>query len=191
VFGDDIAAYLPEHIRRFSDQLKQFPKFYEKWVYASQIPAEIYQGDVVAPLPSIKVREDGGVDRMDSPAMIISSTCDVQPGQANTALIAPVLDLAHYRENSELTGSDLENHLAALVDNKISNLVFLPAAPGFRPSLVDLANITSVSIDYLYSRNDLERAISLSQCGHYFLLVKLAYHLTRPEGTDARRTDAT
>lgn len=46
MFGEDISAYLPEHIKPFAEQLKQFPAGYEKWVYASSLPRETYQGDV-------------------------------------------------------------------------------------------------------------------------------------------------
>jgi hypothetical protein len=187
VFGDDIVAYLPAHIRQFSDQLKQFPEFFEKWVYAVQLPLEFYQGDVIASLPSIMINGEGTVDRAELPAMIISCTCDVQAGQEDAALIAPVHDLEDYRKNSELAGRDLENHLRALMDNKISSLIFLPAGHGLQSSFVDLGKISTISLEYLHSKEGLVRWVSLSQCGHYFFLVKLAYHFTRPEGTDAAR----
>jgi hypothetical protein len=119
--------------------------------------------------------------------MVISCTCDVQPGQGDVALVAPVLDLEKYRSDSELTGDELENHIRALKENKISDLFFLPAGLGLQPGFVDFGKITSISIDYLSAEEHGKRLTSLSLVGHYFFLVKLAYHFTRPETADSVR----
>jgi hypothetical protein len=187
VFGQDIRPFLPRHLQKFSAELGQFPKNYEKWVYATSLPKEIYQGDVVARAPFALVNAEGSPDRLDVPGMVISCTCDVQLGQGDFALIAPVHDLDEYRSNSEIKGQELENHLRALTGNEISNLFFLPAGRGLKPSFVDLGMMTSISIEYLNSERGRQRLASLSQVGHYVLLVKLAYHFTRPEGSDAIR----
>jgi hypothetical protein len=188
VFGDDLIAYLPEHVRKFSEQLKQFPHNYEKWVHATMVPREIYQGDVLAETPLVYVDESGAPNSTRLPGMVISCTCDVQPGQGEVALVASVFDFEDYRANSALKGKELDDHLRAVIDNKISNLLFLPRGLGLgKPSVVDLGSVTSVSVDYIQSSAGSKRLTSLSQLGHYFFLIKLAYHLTRPESSDAVR----
>jgi len=59
MFGDDLVPYLPEHIRPYANQLKQFPEGYEKWVYAASLPAETYQGDVFNKMSLASIDDDG------------------------------------------------------------------------------------------------------------------------------------
>lgn len=183
----DLSPYLPEHIRPFADLLKQFPEHYEKWAHAPGFPAELYQGDVVEHAVLTAVSEDGEVLRADLPAMIISCTCDVQPKQGKFALLAPVIDLDFYTGNSELQGEALKHHMRDLMANKIANLFFLPAGHKLKASVIDFQQLTSVSLEFLQNHGPKARLTSLSQTGHYLLLVKLAHHLTRPDAADAQR----
>lgn len=185
---DELVRYLPEHIKPLAEQLRQFPTGYEKWVYATAAPPETYQGDVFASVTIVSVDEDGDAILGTTAGMVISNTCDAQPGMADFILVAPVISLADYRENSALEGENLENHISALRDNRISQLIFLPPRVGLADSFADLGNICPISSTYFHSRHAQARLVSLSQYGHYFLLIKLAYHLTRPEPSDAKRT---
>lgn len=64
MFGNDIAAYLPQQLKPLADLLKQFPTGFEKWVYATSAPPETYQGDVVTGIPFVAVDENGDVLRL-------------------------------------------------------------------------------------------------------------------------------
>lgn len=187
MFGDDLAAYLPDHIKPFAEQLKQFPKDFEKWVYASSPAADTYQGDVFAILPFAHVDDDGDVVRADHVGMVISNTCDIQIDQSAFVVVAAVIALDDYRKQSELKGEELENHIRAVVDNKLSQIMFLPETQGFGSALVDFGNVCSISTQHFHATAREKKIVSLSQYGHYFLLVKLSYHLTRPEAADAKR----
>jgi hypothetical protein len=187
VIGADFASYLPEHVRPFAELLKQFPHNYEKWVHANDLPDELYQGDVVENALLTAISEDGEILRSDLPAMVVSCTCDVQPMQGKFALLAPVIDLDFYRANSELQGEALDSHMRVLMDNKIANLFFLPAGQRLKASVVDFQQLTAVSVEFLQTERLKARLTSLSQTGHYLLLVKLTHHLTRPDAVDAQR----
>jgi hypothetical protein len=187
LFGQDIIPYLPEYVKPFAEQLRQLPSGYEKWVYAASLPAEIYQGDVFDQVAFASLDEDGEIIRFEPLGMVISNTCDVQPGQGETLLVAPIFDLEDYREHSELKEEALENHIRALTENKISQLMFLPEGPGLRRSFVDFGKICSISLSFFHADRGQKRLISLSQPGHYFLLVKLAHHFCRPEARDSSR----
>jgi hypothetical protein len=187
VFGEDLVPYLPEHVRPFAQQLRQFPSGYEKWVYATSSTPETYQGDVFTEVPLVQVDEDGDTVRAKTMGMVISSTCDAQPNQGETVLVAPVIDLKDYSSKAELKGGQLEDHLNALTANKLSQMMFLPEAHGMVGSFVDFGQISPVSLKYFHSERGQKRLVSLSQYGHYFLLMKLAYHLTRPDAPDVRR----
>lgn len=183
----DLASYLPEHVRPFAELLKQFPENYEKWVHANDLPVELYQGDVVDNALLIAIREDGEILRADLPAMVISCTCDVQPMQGEFALLAPVIDIEFYRVNSELQGEALTSHMKDLMDNKIANLFFLPAGQSLKAYVVDFQQLTTISVGFLQTERFKTRLTSLSQTGHYLLLVKLTHHLTRPDAVGAQR----
>jgi hypothetical protein len=187
VFGDDIFPYLPENIKPFSQQLKQFPENYEKWVYAAAYRSETYQGDVFADVPFVFVDEDGDPAQAQLAGMVVSNTCDTQPNQGEFVVLAPLIDLETYRQSSELEGEELANHVRAVTENKISNLMFLPRSETTLDSLVDFGNLCSVSGAYFHQKKGKNRIVSLSLVGHYFMLVKLAYHFTRPEAADALR----
>ena len=183
----DIASFLPEHVRPFAELLKQFPANYEKWVHSTALPTELYQGDVLETALLIAVDEDGDTEKADLPAMVISSTCDVQPKQGKFALLAPVIDLQSYENNCEFRGEALRSHIRDLMANRIANFFFLPAGQKLKASVVDFQRLTSVSLDFLHSKPLNTRLTSLSQTGHYLLLVKLAHHLARPDSKDADR----
>lgn len=183
----DLASFLPEHIRPFAELLKQFPEHYEKWVHATALPTELYQGDVVEKAVLMAVGEDGEILRADLPAMVISCTCDVQPKQGKFALLAPVIDLDFYTGNSEFQGAALDSHVRDLKANKIANLFFLPAGQKLKASVIDFQQLTAVSVEFLQKIGLNARLTSLSPKGHYLLLVKLAHHLSRPDAADARR----
>lgn len=181
----ELASYLPEHIRPFADLLKQFPQNYEKWAHATAIPEEVYQGDVLEKAVLATIDEEGAVLRADLPAMIISCSCDVQPKQGKFALLAPVIDLEFYKQHSELQGDALDSHIRFVMDNKIANLFYLPAGQKLKASVIDFEQISPISVEFLQGIKD--RLTSLSQTGHYLLLVKLAHHFCRPDASDAKR----
>jgi hypothetical protein len=187
MFGDDIAAYLPEHIRPFQKLLKDFPENYEKWVHSTSVPNELYQGDVLDSATIVNVDDQGEVVRAEIPVMVISCTCDVQPGQGETLLIAAVYDFEDYKKNHPLTDFELEDHLRALQRNEIANLFYLPSGQKLKASVVDFQLISPVSVSYFYPDRFRNRLTSLSQVGHYFFLMKLAHHMARPESKDAER----
>src|SRR6267378_1484331 len=122
MFGDDLVPYLPEHIKPYAAQLKQFPEGYEKWVYAASLPAKTYQGDVLEELSLASIDDDGALSHAEIPGMVVSSTCDTQPDQAHFVLVAPVLDLEDYRKEINLKDEALENHVRDLKQNRISQL---------------------------------------------------------------------
>jgi hypothetical protein len=188
LFGEDIAAYLPEYLKPFAEQLRQFPAGYEKWVYASSLPPETYQGDVFTHVSFVSINDEGAAVGFELSGMMVSNTCDAQTDQEDFILVAPVIDLEDYRQNSSLEGADLDNHIRALVENKISKLMFLPDTKGVGPGFVDFGRICSVSPRFFHVDRGQKRLLSLSQCGHYFLLMKLAYHFCRPEASDAKRS---
>jgi hypothetical protein len=187
VLEDEILAYLPDGIKPFHEQLRQFPIGYEKWVYASSLPKDVYQGDVFKPSRFVFIDDSGEPVGGDFVGMVISNTCDVQPRRNDYVLVAPVFDLEDYRKHSNLSGEALENHIKDLTANKLTQLMFLPDGQGFHQSFVDFGQVCAISNTYFHSELAGKRFLSFSQCGHYVMLIKLAHHFARFEAEDAKR----
>jgi hypothetical protein len=188
VFEDDFRSFLPAYAKPFSKQLQDLPLNYEKWVYATALPSKTYQGDLFTDVRFASVDDDGQALVADLPAMVISNTCDVQPGQSESILVAPLVDLKDYSAHATLTGAEWDSHLSALKRNEISQLMFLPKALGINDCFVDFSRTSSVPLHYFDSSTAKKRFQSLSQCGHYVMMVKVAHHFTRPEPPDAPRS---
>lgn len=187
MFEQDFLSFLPTYAKPFAKQLQELPLNYEKWVYATSLPSETYQGDLFNAVRFASIDDDGQAIVADLPAMVLSNTCDVQPGQSESLLLAPLIDLEDYSAQSLLTGEELENHLRALRRNEISQLMFLPEAQGIKNCFVDFSKTSSLPLGYFCSNTVAKRFQSLSTCGHYVMMVKVAHHFTRPESADAPR----
>lgn len=152
MFDDDITAYLPEHLRPFAQQLRQFPAGYEKWLFAPSLPSDVYQGDLFDLVPFAGIDDNGEAVHYRGHGMVISNTCDAQPDRSDFVLLAPVIDLEDYREHNGLQGEALENHIRDLTENKISQLMYIPESHWARGSFVDFGSITSASLRFFYSQ---------------------------------------
>jgi hypothetical protein len=189
--GEDISRLLPEHLKSFASDLRKYPVDYPKWFYG-QPPKEIYQGDVIAEARTALIDDDGTGSYREGAVVVISNTCDVQPNRDDYLLLAPLLTLEERYECVTLTGQARIDHFHDLKRNRLASIMFFPAVEGMGDSWLDFTKICPVSSEYFYSKKlrilD-QRVASLSQKGHYFFLMKLAYHFCRPENpADAKRS---
>ena len=189
--GDDISALLPDHIKSLADDLKKLPEGYPKWLYGGTPSPEIYQSDLIHDVRTYLVSEDGGVLSREGLVMVVSNTCDTQPDRRDFVLVAPVFPLQERIDSSGLNGEALRNHVTDLQQNRLSPIMYLPRQGDIPDSFVDFSHISAVSSEFFFSPwvNAIgKRVASLSQKGHYFFLMKLAYHFCRAETPDVRRT---
>ncbi len=134
--------------------------------------------------------DDGQAIYRDGPVVVISNTCDSQPARDDYVLICPMFTVAERLASITLTGQQLADHISDLKRNRITNLMFFPTVRTMPDSWLDFSKTCAVSSEYFYSLHVGEhRVASLSQKGHYFFLMKLAYHFCRPEdASEAKRT---
>jgi hypothetical protein len=189
--GDDISRLLPNNLKSFASDLKKYPLGYPEWFYGMP-PAEIYQGDVIANSRTILLEEDARAAYRDGAVVVISSTCDCQPGRDDYLLLAPLYTVEERLEETALEGEARDSHFHSLKRNELTNIMFYPATEKMKDSWVDFSTVCSVSSDYFYSKElkvKDNRIASLSQKGHYFFLMKLACHFCRADdAANANRT---
>lgn len=187
--GDDIARLLPNQIKSLAEDLKKYPVEYPKWLYGTAL-AQVYQGDIIQSLTVVAVDDEGDTVSRAGPVVVMSHTCDAQPDQSDYVLVAPIFSLQERREASELNVQSLKDHLRDLCANRLTDLMFLPGVGKLPDSFIDFNHVSAVASEHFYSSEiDVrgQRIASLSQKGHYFFLMKLAFHFCRPDPPDSKR----
>src|SRR5580704_6313024 len=115
--GEDIARLLPKNIKSLAQDIKNFPLNYTKWLYGS-VQTDVYQADIIRELTVVAIDEDGAPVGRVGPTMVVSHTCDSQPGQCEFVLIAPVFDLEERHHATTLPASSWDSHVRDLRANR-------------------------------------------------------------------------
>ncbi|MHB8485488.1 MAG: hypothetical protein ACYDCM_07140 [Candidatus Acidiferrales bacterium] len=187
--GDDITRLLPTHLKSLADDLKKYPSGYAKWLYGS-VSNNIYQGDIIQNLTVVAVDEDGDPVSRAGAVVVMSHTCDAQPAQCDYVLVAPIFSFRELRETGEMAPQRLEDHLRDLRANRLTGRMFLPEVGNLPDSFIDFSQVSTIANEHFQSPEvDVrrQRIASLSQKGHYFFLMKLAFHFCRADPVDSTR----
>lgn len=188
--GEDIERLIPEKVRSVLVDLRKNPIEHAKWIYGKS-QEEIYQGDVLNNVIIYRLNDFGKVLPRQGPAIVISNTCDCQPNQSESLLVAPVFPLAALVPEEDFNVLDIANFKRDLRENHLKDQVFLPAIGSLPDSWFDFSQIFSISSVYFHSTDFKEsrrRIIGLSQKGHYFFLMRLTFFLGRPDPSDSKRS---
>ena len=164
---DELKKYLPKYLseenyKTLLAELKSFPYNIDGRMYTSMLDKNvIFQGDGLKKMPIIDLTNiERGVKKVS--CLILSNTCD--------------MDLS----NSRINSSKIENHISNLKQQKITQIIFLPANSQMEDSIVFLDKIYHVDNRFI-NRDTLEdqRLFSLSDYGFYMLIFKLSIHFSR------------
>src|SRR5258708_35842198 len=142
--GDDIGRLIPENVRSVLQDLKKTPIDYLKWLYGD-VRDEIYQGDILKTIVVYTLDEAGDILGREGPAVVISHTCDCQPNQSASVLVAPVFPLNELIPEEDFTAEDIANFRRDLHGNRLADRVFLPAINDMPDSWLDLSQMFSVT----------------------------------------------
>lgn len=185
--GDDISRLLPSHVKSLADDLKKNPTDCSKWLYGS-VAADVYQGDILDNFRIVVTDTEGDAVARTGPVIVMSHTCDAQPHQSEFVLLAPVFSLKERSDTSELGAEALENHLRDLRANRLTGFMFLPKIGTLPDSYADFSQVAAIASKHFHSCNVCNhRVAGLSQKGHYFLLMKVAFHFCRSDPPDSKR----
>jgi len=199
---EELKKYMPQYLSTGAredlvKEIRNFPNNIDERMYASLEPEIIYQGDgvgdmLVINLPDKKI--------LPSPAMILSNTCDIDLANKRrvgvSIMYAPIARLEAYKKMLETekvfsTQNDLNNHLASIKKQEITNIFFLPKANKKADDEDVVLGMPYEGIAFLdkacscdndsVKRTDLNkrRLFSLSDYGFYMFLLKISIHLTR------------
>ena len=193
-FVNDISLFLPKYLseestKKLLHSIGGFPDNISHTLYTNSLTDDniIFQGDALKSLPITNLPEEKiGF----APSLIISNTCDIdlsniRPFQSQICY-APILRLDKYENMLKMSKKYREEesrlqHLEKLRKQHITQVLYLPIGGGleyegvvFLDRIVNCHN-KSISREHLSKK----RLFSLSNYGHYLLLMKLSIHFCR------------
>ena len=192
IADEELKKYLPKYLseenyRNLLSELKSFPDNIDVRMYTSFLNNDIlYQGDGIDNMPIIDLAK-GSKDIKLVPALILSNTCDMDLSNTrmfpSSIMYAPIIKLSNYQSILNLHCSDTEkvnNHIFNLKQQKITQIMYLPATGKMEESLVFLDRVYSIDNKYI-NRSNLKdiRFFSFSDYGFYLFVFKLSVHFSR------------
>jgi hypothetical protein len=126
-------------------------------------------------------------DRSLIRGVVLSNTCDIAPENSRDfppkIVFAPLITLSSYKTLLEARAVEpqrIESKLAAIRNQSITNIFYLPAGGGVEEEqMVLLEDIHSMPAPVFLSEKTKRRLFSLSQVGFYIFIFKLSVHFCR------------
>lgn len=192
IVDEELRKYLPKYLseenyRNLLSELKSFPDNIDARMYTSSLNDEIlYQGDGIDNMPIIDLAQSSKNIQF-VPALILSNTCDMDLSNKRmlpTSIVyAPIIKLSRYQSviNQHCDNiCKIENHIADLKQQKITQIMYLPATGKMEESVVLLDRIFSINNKFV-NRSKLKdiRFFSFSDYGFYLFVFKLSVHFSR------------
>jgi hypothetical protein len=179
----------PEHLAQLLRSLKT--RNFD-WIVCSPSQTEDrLQGDILREMPVAVIRRDGTVRSKNFTVMVMNNACDLQTGRSEFVTVAPVADFERFAASEVLTTDreQAKNYLESIRANHIDELFYIPPCPQLdHGGIVRFSLLSSLSAElYELAITDKRRIASLTQNGHYFLLMKLTHFLARAESSEIVR----
>ena len=192
ITNEELKKYLPkyqseENYNNLLSELKSFPDNIDARMYTSFLNDEIiYQGDGIDNMPIIDLTQSSKESQL-APALILSNTCDMDLSNnrmfPSSIMYAPIIKLSKYQSVLSQHCNDankIDSHISNLKQQKITQIMYLPAKGNMEESLVFLDRIFNINNKYI-DRENLKniRLFSFSDYGFYLLIFKLSVHFSR------------
>jgi len=181
-FAQLVAELFPSldsrNTREYLNQLRREPV---SWLdlYATQIPPEVTQGDIVDPVSFIVEEQDGSLAELVAPGMILSHSCDIE--NDDYIIVAPCRPFSYFQQHR--SAGDIKN-------NTFLSVFYLESVPTLGDRVVDLSVMQSIRMKTLKSslqNGTVRRVSSFTMLGYYFLVAKLTVRFLRPQPLDEVR----
>lgn len=190
-FLEEAKLYLPGYLAPTSKAdlysgLSRYPENIDYFIGAG--PEDVLQADAYF---GFTARNFSNNDTKQVNGIVISNSCDISPANnpPNTRLVlfAPLISIESLQDLWRRNGREdhrIQDELAKIRAQKLTEAIYFPAAAGFDESVAFLDQIQSQPLgDFL--RDKTQRLFRLSNIGFYIFIIKLSIHFTRLwEGVD-------
>lgn len=185
---DEAIRYLPDGLseRGLAQLYEQLSRLDQNFPFYSEIPFDfILQGDLLAGVNHYAFSPDGSVQQATARVMLLSNTCDMSSDNVRhddvMVSVAPVMKVSRWVDLQRSRGiqeSQIEHRANAAKRQRLTSIVYLPAAGDLEESFVLLDKIQSIPIALLPNWQHARYAV-LSQAGQWTLVTKLSIHFSR------------
>ncbi len=145
----------------------------------------LLQGDVLSGVSHYAFLPDGSVRVAKARVMLLSNTCDMSSENVRhdevMVSVAPIMRVSRWMDSLRDRGikpAQIEDKAKAARLQRLTNVVYLPAAGDIEESFVLLDKIQSIPISLLPNLQEARTAV-LSQAGQWMLVTKLSMHFSR------------
>lgn len=160
--------------------------------YLNRYPQDFLQGDGWTSLGVIRL-EDG--ERKFVKGILLSNSCDIDMANKRDLpakiVFSPIIRLSRYKEllmNSIQDGNRIENKIAAIKEQKVTALFYLPKGSILDDDYVAvLDDIHTIPLNSFIAQDSKQKLFTLSQVGFYLFLLKLSVHFCRFQENIERR----
>lgn len=180
---EQIPYYLTQEAKEnLAKALDSFPRKID--YYLDKFQNEILQGDGWASVTVINF-ETG--ERKPAKAILLSNSCDVSPENKREFPVkltfAPIIKLSRYLmllSNSGLGESAVSEKVAAIKEQRITSLFYLPQGAGLEEDYIALLDdLHTVPYKHFSEQSGKLKLFTLGQVGFYLFLLKLSVHFCR------------
>ena len=162
--------------------LADFPRSIDYFI--NKYSEDVLQGDG---WNSFVVFDFGNGERKPVKGILLTNSCDVFKDNKRefppTFTFAPIVKLKNYLQKLEgagLTQHQINNKVAAIKDQKVTNLFYLPQGANLEDEYIALlGDVHTVPLNVFEARQDRQKLFTLSQVGFYLFLLKLSVHFCR------------
>lgn len=148
-------------------------------LFSLQITQELSQGDILEGLALVATADDGSLQEVTSPAIVVSNSCEIDKNRFITVAMCRPFS-AYLTHPSRV----------AIERNEFFSLLYFPVVPNSPPLVADFSIVHSVSREFLLdavARGSVKRLASLTVVGWYFFLLKLTVYFLRMRAEDEIR----
>lgn len=186
-----------EHLPALGRALSQIPDF--SWLLqAPHGEVDRLQGDVLSDCPTVALDQTGQPYVRNLCVMVLNNTCDLPDDRVSTIAVAPIFDFNKFVDHTQTEwvaksvtniNDKIVNFARAIRENKKTEWLYLPPFARFsHGAIVMFDRVCSIAVKlYTDSLTSKGRLASFSQTGFYYFLMKLTYHIARPETDDVQR----
>lgn len=170
----------PEDQKELYSELLKFPEKLNYYLPRDAFPNNVLQGDGWRGFVVIDFETS---DRKNLSAVVVSNSCDIDPASQvdspRKILFAPIVNLELLRGLFVGSEEQTANKVAAIRQQKITTMFYLPELPGLMQESVALLDDIHQQPLGRFLEGPRDKIFTLSQSAFWIFLIKLSIHFTR------------
>jgi hypothetical protein len=178
LLGAALPSIEPYKVHAAVDAIKSFAKNNRINLIESPKKIDLIQGDIIGPVKTFFLDEEGNLFSKEFPVVVLTNTCDIENDE-NLILSVCYSENDFYENFNHIKRGDIAS-------NTIGNFFYIykDAGDSYVCDLSDCTTYSKLLVQNLLETGKINRYGTLTQVGWYILILKLTYHFFRPEDVE-------